>query len=189
MAQFFWTGWIFQEFWANFESWFFGHNQANLVSFAFFWGCGLPNSAAILRHVVFRLEESLFWLQKTQKVRLLAENFTCIFRVFCGNSTENSQRSRSISPWSKMHFWVNLSFSARIRWRRWGWCCWCACAKIRRHAGDVEGIVGNVVLLICKWTKGSQKEWAMGAEPWAPGLSWWGSCHCWENHRDTNRCS
>ena len=29
---------------------------------------------------------------------------TCIFRVFCGNSAEDSQRSKSISQWLGLHF-------------------------------------------------------------------------------------
>ena len=64
----------------------FGHNQAKFGQFCILGGCGLPNSAAILRrpvpHVGFCLEKSICWHRKIkkgrflQKGRFLAEQFT-----------------------------------------------------------------------------------------------------------------
>ena len=63
-----------QNFWAKFFKAFSGHKQAKFGQFCICGGCGLQNSAAILRrpvpHVGFCLEESISWPQKTQKGRV-----------------------------------------------------------------------------------------------------------------------
>ena len=73
LAPLFWNGCIFQKFWANCEKMLLLDTiRQNLVGFAF----GVLWVAAILRHVVFCLKNSLFWPQKTQKNADLAENLT-----------------------------------------------------------------------------------------------------------------
>ena len=53
----------------------FGHKKAKFGQFCIFWGCGLPNSAAILQrpvpHVGFCLEMSICGLKKLKKGRSL----------------------------------------------------------------------------------------------------------------------
>ena len=73
--------------------------------------CGNSAEAGATRRFLCR-KSPFFGLKKTQKRQILAEKLTWVFRVFCGNSAENSQRSKSISQWSGLHF---SAFSARIR--------------------------------------------------------------------------